>query len=381
MDIYLDNSATTRPYKMVVEKVADTMSNFYGNPSSLHRKGIEAEKIIKTARKQIADTIGAVPNEIIFTSGGTEADNLAIMGICDANRGRQIIATPLEHPAIGNTLRTMEKSGYHVDFIPVNASGVVDLEAFEKLISDDTVLVTSMFVNNEVGTIEPIEKMVKILKKKKPEAYFHVDAVQAYCKVPINVNNLDVDLISISSHKVHGPNGIGALYVKSGVKLGAISFGGGQEKGIRPGTEDVASIAGFGVAAQHCNQKMPTSIPQIIKLRKRLENGIISKIENVQINTPINPAPQILNVSFGGVKSEVLLHSLEIDNIYVSSGSACSSHKREPSHVLTALGVERKMIDGSIRFSLSEFTTEDEIDKTIESLARIVKRLRKLNLG
>ncbi|MEG2584376.1 MAG: aminotransferase class V-fold PLP-dependent enzyme, partial [Oscillospiraceae bacterium] len=173
--------------------------------------------------------------------------------------------------------------GYRVDFIPVNASGVVDLEAFEKLISDDTVLVTSMFVNNEVGTIEPIEKMVKILKKKKPEAFFHVDAVQAYCKVPINVNNLDVDLISISSHKVHGPNGIGALYVKSGVKLGAISFGGGQEKGIRPGTEDVASIAGFGVAAQHCNQKMPTSIPQIIKFRKRLENGIISKIENVQL--------------------------------------------------------------------------------------------------
>lgn len=377
---YLDNSSTTRPYDIVTDKMAEIMKNQYGNPSSLHRLGIAAEKTVKKAKEQIADTLKADPSEIYFTSGGTESDNLAIMGVCHLSRGRHIISTPIEHPAVMNTLSFLGRHGWKIDFIPVDRDGIISLPAFEDMIRKDTVLVTAMLVNNEIGSVQPIAKLSKILKHKNPSAYLHVDAVQGYCKVPCDVKTLGADMISISGHKIHGPKGVGALYIKKGIKISPIIFGGGQQNNIRPGTENVPGIAGIGLAAKICHENMPESVERMKYLRKRLEDGIMKNISNVKINTPEMCAPHILNVSFGGVRSEVVLHSLENDEIYVSSGSACSSHKKEPSYVLTAIGTDKKMIDGSIRFSLSEFTTKDDIDAVLQSLIKIVSGLRKLNI-
>lgn len=380
MEIYLDNSSTTRPYQSVCDKVADVMRNNYGNPSSLHRLGIAAEKEIKEATAKIADALGVRPDEIFYTSGGTESNNLAIKGVCAASRHKKIVSTPIEHPATLNTLYSLEESGYTAEFAPVDSSGRVILSEFEELITPDTALVTAMLVNNEIGAVEPIAQMSKIVRKKAPDAYFHVDAVQGFCKVPCRPYELDIDLMSISGHKIHGPKGTGVLYVKKGTRLDPILFGGGQQKGVRPGTENVPGIAGLGVAAQKCYTNSKTAAEHMRRVMNRLKQQLTESIDNIRVNTPDVCAPHILNVSFGGVRSEVLLHSLENEGIYVSSGSACSSHKKEPSYVLTAIGVDRGMIDGSIRFSLSEFNTEEEADKTAAAAAATVKRLRKLNL-
>ena len=380
MERYLDNSATTRPYDEVVETVARVMKEQYGNPSSLHRLGIAAEKEIKQAKEAIAATLKATPGEIYFTSGGTESNNLAILGTCALSRGRHIISTPLEHPATMNTLLKLQEDGFEVDFIPVDRDGVVSLPAFEDLVRSDTVLVTAMLVNNEIGSVQPISQMAKILKHKNPKALLHVDAVQGYCKVPSVPRELGADLMSISGHKIHGPKGIGVLYVKKGVRLGPLLYGGGQQENLRPGTENVPAIAGLGVAAGLCHQRMPEATAEMARLRQRLEEGICNRISNIKVNTPERCAPHILNVSFCGVRSEVVLHSLENEGIYVSSGSACSSHKKEPSYVLTAIGTDRNMIDGSIRFSLSEFNSQEDIDATLDALEGIVARIRKLNM-
>lgn len=380
MERYLDNSATTRPYEEVVETVARVMKEQYGNPSSLHRIGIAAEKEIKQAKEAIATTLKAMPGEIYFTSGGTESNNLAILGTCALSRRRHIISTPIEHPATMNTLSKLQEDGWQVDFIPVDRDGVVSLPAFEDLVCSDTALVTAMLVNNEIGSVQPIAQMAKILKRKNPQAYFHVDAVQGYCKVPCNVRDLGVDLLSISGHKIHGPKGVGVLYVKKGSRLAPLLYGGGQQDNLRSGTENVPGIAGMGVAAKICYQHMPEATERMEALRQRLQQGICDRIPNVAVNTPEQCAPHILNLSFGGVRSEVVLHSLENEGIYVSSGSACSSHKKEPSYVLTAIGTQREMIDGSIRFSLSEFNTQEDIDATIDALTGVVSRIRKLNM-
>lgn len=380
MEIYLDNSSTTRPYQTVCDKVAEVMKNNYGNPSSLHRLGIAAEKEVKAAAEALANALGVRPDEIFFTSGGTESNNIALRGAFRASRGRQIISTPVEHPATLNTLDYLEGESCHVDFVPVDGDGRVILSEFEKLLSADTAVVTAMLVNNEIGTIQPIPQMAKLIRSKAPNAVFHVDAVQGFCKVPCKARELGADMISISGHKIHGPKGVGALYVKRGTALSPIIFGGGQQHGIRPGTENVPGIAGLGTAAAHCFAKSAEAAVRMNELKERLKNNLIKNIDNIRVNTPEKSAPHILNVSFGGVKSEVLLHSLENERIYVSSGSACSSHKKEPSYVLTQIGVDRAMIDGSIRFSLCEFTTAEEIDKTAAATADIVKRLRKLNL-
>lgn len=380
MEIYLDNSSTTRPYQSVCDKVADVMRNNYGNPSSLHRLGIAAEKEIKEATSGIADALGVRTDEIFYTSGGTESNNLAIRGVCAASRHKKIVSTPIEHPATLNTLYSLEEQGYTVEFAPVDSDGKVILSEFEELITPDTALVTAMLVNNEIGTVEPIAKMSKIVRKKAPDAYFHVDAVQGFCKVPCKPSELGIDLMSISGHKIHGPKGTGVLYIKKGTHLDPILFGGGQQKGIRPGTENVPGIAGLGVAVKKCHTNSKTSMEHMRKVLNRLKQKLVENIDNIRINTPQDCAPHILNVSFGGVRSEVLLHSLENEGIYVSSGSACSSHKKEPSYVLTAIGVDRAMIDGSIRFSLCEFNTEEEADRVAADAAAIVKRLRKLNL-
>ncbi len=377
--VYLDNSATTRVYKESAELAADVMYNSYGNPSSLHRKGIEAEKLIKTAKEQIAETLKVSPNDIYFTSGGTESDNLAIIGGVGASRGKHIISTKIEHPAVLNTLQHLEKRGYIVELMPVAKNGSVDLEKLSRMMRKDTALVSCMYVNNEIGTIEPVERIAKLIRRLNPNTLFHIDAVQAYGKIPFTAGATDADLISLSSHKIHGPKGVGALYVKNRSKLAPTLFGGGQQGGIRPGTENVPGIAAFGLSAKMCCENLVEKTERMRTLKNRLRDGILSKIDNVSINTPDEiSAPHILNVSFDYVKSEVLLHSLEIDGIYVSSGSACSSHKKGPSYVLTAIGVDKRMIDGSIRFSLSEFTTAEEIDYTIEKLEENVRKIRKL---
>lgn len=379
MNVYLDNSSTTRAYKACADLVADVMYNSYGNPSSLHRKGIEAEKIVKTAREQVANTLKVSPGEIYFTSGGTESDNLAIIGACRASRNKHILSTNVEHPAVLNTLHHLEKRGYTVELVPVSPKGIVDIEKLSRMIRKDTAMVSCMYVNNEIGTIQPVEKIGRIIKAENPHTAFHIDAVQAYGKIPISANQTGADLISLSSHKIHGPKGVGALYVKNKTRISPIIFGGGQQDNVRPGTENVPGIAGFGLAAQISHENLSEKSERMTYLRNRLRDGILSRVDDVVVNTPTEgAAPHILNVSFGYVKSEVLLHSLEADGIYVSSGSACSSHKKGPSYVLTAIGTDKKMIDGSIRFSLSEFTTEEEIDYTIAKVTEHVANIRKL---
>lgn len=378
MEIYLDNSSTTRMYDECIDKMSAAMRENYGNPSSLHRKGIEAEKLLRFAKEAIGETLRVSPGEIFFTSGGTESDNFAIRGVCKANRGNHILTTAVEHPAVLSMLEYMGTVGYRVEKIPVGSDGAADLKAFSKMVRPDTVLVTAMYVNNETGTIQPVEEMSKIYKSRNPKGVFHIDAVQAYGKFPFTAAQTGADLISLSSHKIHGPKGVGALYIKSGTKIAPIIYGGGQQNNMRPGTENVHGIYGFGIAAQISHEGILEKEQRMGMLSKRLKNGILSNIENVKINTPENSAPHILNVSFNGTKSEVLLHSLETDGIYVSSGSACSSHKKGPSYVLTAIGLDKGLIDGTLRFSLSEFTTAEEIDYTVETLTKIVSRVRKL---
>ncbi len=380
MEIYFDNSATTAPYGEVSAAVFDTMSNNYGNPSSLHKLGIEAERAVKTAKERVASALKASPAEILFTSGGTESDNIAIMGAAAASRGKHIITTPLEHPAVMNTLSEMENRGYKIDYAPVDSKGRVILEEYRRLIRPDTFLVTAMIVNNEIGTVEPVAEMCKILKRANPRALFHTDAVQGFGKIPVTADGTGADMISLSSHKIHGPKGMGALYIRRGTGIKPIMFGGGQQGGMRSGTETVPGIVGFGLAAKMATTDLSSKAERMTVLRKRLEKGIVNALDNVRVNTPENAAPHILNISFGGVKSEVLLHSLEMQNIFVSSGSACSSHKKEPSYVLTEIGVPRKMIDGSIRFSLSEFSTEEQVDAVIDAVSKIVPRLRRLGM-
>lgn len=378
MEIYLDNSSTTRMYDECIDKMSVVMREIYGNPSSLHRKGIEAEKLIRIAKETIGETLRVSPNEIFFTSGGTEADNFAIRGTVKANRGNHILTTAVEHPAVLSTLEYLSDRGYKVERIPVGNDGIVDLNAFSKMVRPDTVLVSAMLVNNETGALQPVSEMNRIYKGKNPKGVFHIDAVQAYGKIPFTAAKTGANLITLSSHKIHGPKGVGALYIKSGTKISPIVFGGGQQNNLRPGTENVHGIYGFGIAAGLCHNNIAEKEQRMRALLERLKEGIKNNIPDSRINTPNNCAPHILSVSFKGTKSEVLLHSLETEGIYVSSGSACSSHKKGPSYVLSAMGLGKDLIDGTLRLSLSEFTTAEEIDYTVAMLTKIVSRVRLL---
>ena len=380
MEIYLDNSATTMPYPEVVNEVREVMSKTYGNPSSLHSMGIESSRVIETAKERISATLKCQPSEIYFTSGGTEANNLALLGACRANRGSHVITSAIEHPATLQAADYIQSDGYEIELLEVDGGGIMDLAQLENSISEDTVLVSIMHVNNEVGTVQDLEQIGRIIKTKNPKTVFHVDAVQSYCKLPVVPKNFHADMISLSSHKIHGPMGIGALYVKQGTKISPTVFGGGQQKNIRPGTENVPGIAGFGLAAQMKFSGMTENSARMIELRERLRSGILANVPEVRVNTPQeNCAPHVLNVSFDRVKSEVLLHSLEQEGIFVSSGSACSSHKKDKrSYVLQSMAIPFNWIDGSIRFSLSEFISATEIDYTVEKLREIVVRLREI---
>jgi len=380
LEIYLDNSATTMPYPEVVNEVREVMSKTYGNPSSLHSMGIESSRVIETAKERISATLKCQPSEIYFTSGGTEANNLALLGACRANRGSHVITSAIEHPATLQAADYIQSDGYEIELLEVDGGGIMDLAQLENSISEDTVLVSIMHVNNEVGTVQDLEQIGRIIKTKNPKTVFHVDAVQSYCKLPVVPKNFHADMISLSSHKIHGPMGVGALYVKQGTKISPTVFGGGQQKNIRPGTENVPGIAGFGLAAQMKFSGMTENSARMIELRERLRSGILANVPEVRVNTPQeNCAPHVLNVSFDRVKSEVLLHSLEQEGIFVSSGSACSSHKKDKrSYVLQSMAIPFNWIDGSIRFSLSEFISATEIDYTVEKLREIVVRLREI---
>ena len=374
MQIYLDNSATTKPYKEVVEKMIFALENDYANPSSLHKKGLEVEKNIKKIREDIARTLGVKEKEIYFTSGGTESNNSIIRGVLD-KRKNHIITTKIEHPSVLDTIKTLEKEGIEVTYLDVDSEGKIDINSLKSSIKENTILVSVMHVNNEVGSIQPISEVGKYLKTLKEKVYFHVDAVQSFGKINFKPSKYNIDFMSVSGHKIHGPKGIGFMYIKENSKVKPLFTGGGQEFGFRSGTENIPGIYGLGEAIRITNENLDKNIQKIDSLKNLLKSEILNNIENVKINSPEDGVCHILNVSFLGVKGEVLLHYLEQKDIYVSTGSACSS-KKKGSHVLNAMNLSKDEIEGAIRFSLSCFNTEEEILETIKILKNSVEDLR-----
>jgi len=382
MFVYLDNSATTKPYKEVIAETVKYMETHYGNPSSLHRMGITAEKAIKEARKSAAASLGAKEEEIYFTSGGTEADNMAIFGTVQARkrRGNKIITSQIEHPAILESCRKLEESGFRIEYLPVDQNGMINMQALEDALDDQTILVTIMQVNNEVGSIQPISEISelknRIGNKLGTEILLHTDAVQSFGKLPIQISG--IDLLSISGHKIHGPKGVGALFIRKGLNVVPYLFGGGQERGLRSGTENVPAIAGFGIAADLNRKNLIKRMESIKTLKMYLAKGIRTEIPDIRFNSNEEGNSSILNVSFLGVRGEVLLHTLEQSEIYVSTGSACSSNKKGQSHVLKAMDRTDKEIEGAIRFSFCEFNTMEEMDYVLVQLKNSVQKFRKL---
>ncbi len=381
MLVYLDNSATTQPYKEVTHTVAECFEENYGNPSSLHRMGIKAEKAVKAARKIISASLRAEENEIIFTSGGTESNNMAVLGAADALKryGHRIITSSVEHPAIINVCKALEEKGFDVRYLNVDDKGRIDINEFNEYYNDNTILISVMHVNNEMGTIQPIEEIARY-KKKNEKVFFHVDAVQSYGKIEIFPGNTGIDLLSVSAHKLHGPKGVGGLYINRNVNIPPLLFGGQQENMFRSGTENVPGIAGFGKAVEITFSDFQNRIERIRKVKEYLTEGIKDTIKDVRINSYEDQrcAPHIVNISFLGIRGEVLLHMLEQADIYISTGSACSSKKRSKSHVLKAAGLSDAEIDGAVRFSLSEFNTIEEMEYVLEHLKASVYRIRKI---
>ena len=350
----------------------------YGNPSSLHSLGMRAEKEVKNARNVLAEILGVQDKEIFFTSGGTESNNLAILGYARANhrRGKHIITTAVEHPAVLETVKQLENEGVEVTYLGVDGNGRIRTEDFHAALREDTILAAIMYVNNEVGAIMPIEKLKPLMRKKAPNAALFVDAVQAFGKIVIKPEKLGIDMMSISGHKIHGPKGIGALYVKEKTLLRPILYGGHQQNNLRSGTENTPGIAGLAVAAQLAF-KDPKKQAKIRAMRDMLASGVLTQIENTVINSDDACLENILNISFIGVRSEILLHALESNGIFVSSGSACASNAPKPSATLTAMGKSTKEIDSALRFSFSEFNTALEIQEVIRVLVKEVAEIRK----
>lgn len=377
-EIYLDNSATTKPYPEAVQAMVEMMESTYGNPSSLHRKGLLAEKEIDKARDRVAKALGVKKGEVVFTSGGTEANNLALFGAARqyASRGKHIITTQIEHACVHDSLKELEERGYEVTYLPVSADGLVDAEDVKKAWREDTILVSVMYVNNETGAIQPIERIGAFLKDKR-KTLLHVDAVQALGKIPLKIKEAGIDLLAVSGHKVHGPKGVGALYVRDGVQLAPLLYGGGQERGVRSGTENAPGIVGFGVAAEKAVKEMAQGSRHMSGLRDLLIERLEAEFADAKVNTPkTHAAPHVVNVSFPGVRGEVLIHTLETNGVYVSTGSACSSKEKIYSRVLKALGLSEKYLEGGIRISLSSSTTREEVEAAIGHLKTAVEDLR-----
>ena len=380
MEAYLDNSATTVALPEVRDIVVKTMMEDYGNPSSLHKKGMEAEQYVKAAAERIARTLKAKPSEIVFTSGGTESNNMAIIGAARANRraGKHIITSTIEHASVYNVFGSLEEEGYRVSYIPVDENGHLKEKELEAAIDEETTLVSVMYVNNEVGSVNPIEKIGALIKRKNPKTIFHVDAIQAYGKYRINPKKEHIDLLSVSSHKIHGPKGVGFLYIKDGTKIVPVVYGGGQQKGMRSGTHNVPGIAGLGVAAEKIYEDHEAKIARMYEIKKEFVK-LVQELPETKINglTDEQSAPHVVSVSFAGVRSEVLLHALEERGIYVSSGSACSSNHPAVSGTLRGIGVERELLDSTLRFSFSIFTTEEEIRYCAQMLSELLPVLRR----
>ena len=380
MEAYFDNSATTRCSDGAVALMQQVLLEDYGNPSSLHMKGVVAEKYIKTATEQIARILKVAEKEIIFTSGGTESNNLALIGVALANQrtGKHIITTSIEHASVYNPLIFLEEQGFEVTYLPVDAQGRISMEALAEAVREDTILVSMMHVNNEIGTIEPIEEAAKLIHEKNPKTLIHVDAIQSFGKLRIYPKRMGIDLLSVSGHKIHGPKGVGFLYVKDKTKIKPIIHGGGQQKNMRSGTENVAGIAGLGAAAEELYQNFDEKIERLYELRDYLVAGM-QALEGTTVNGADgrNAAPHIVSVSFAGIRAEVLLHALEERGIYVSTGSACSSNHPAISGTLKAIGVKPELLDSTVRFSLSVESTREEADYVLEQLAELLPMLRR----
>lgn len=380
MEIYLDNSATTRAQSEVVDIVSRVMYEDYGNPSSMHQKGVEAERYVKEAKETIAKLLKVKEQEIFFTSGGTESDNWALLGAASANSraGRHLITTRIEHPAIQQTMEYLESIGYDVTYLSVNKDGVIRLEELERELRSDTILVSIMHVNNEVGSLQPIEQAGALIKRKNPNTLFHVDAVQSFGKFKIFPKKWKIDMLSVSGHKIHGPKGTGFLYIGEQVKIKPVIFGGGQQKGMRSGTENVPGIAGIGKACELIYRDLPEDVERLYELKSYFQKELLKR-QDVTINGPLfeEGAPHIVSASFSGIRSEVLLHALEEKGVYVSAGSACASNKHTVSATLQSMGVKQDKLDSTIRFSFSIFTTKEELDYTLSCLDELLPFLRR----
>lgn len=374
MTAYLDNSATTFLCEKAKKEMMNAINNYWGNPSSLHQAGIDADMLLRQSRSTVSRALKCDPDEIVFTSGGTEGNNLAVFGAAYAGRrkGNRVITTKIEHPSVLNAFRRLEEEGFDVTYIGTDSSGHLDMDALEAAVDEKTILISVMAVNNEVGTIQPIEQLKAVAKRKRSPALVHVDAVQAFGKLPLNPKKSGIDLMTVSSHKIHGPKGVGALFIKKGTKIRPVAVGGGQERDIRPGTEPMPAIAGFmGAVSELTVEK---SLAEITALR----DGFVEKLRNVEgvsINSPADALPYIVNLSLKGLRSETVLNLLSDMEIYVSSGSACA--KGHKSHVLTAMGLRDDVTDSSLRVSLSRFNTEQELDYFIEGIERAFKVIMK----
>ncbi len=381
MRIYADNAATTKVDKRVLEKMMPFFCEMYGNPSSVHSAGQEVKAAIDEARQQVADAIGCESKEIYFTAGGSEADNWAIKGVAKkyASKGKHIISTKIEHHAVLHTLDSLKKDGYEITLLDVDSEGFINLEELENAIRPDTILITIMFANNETGVMEPIAEIGKIAKEHK--VLFHTDAVQAVGHVPVNVKEMNIDMLSMSAHKFNAPKGVGALYVRKGIIMPNLIDGGGQEKGRRAGTENTAAIVGMGEAIKIAVENMEEESKKVAYLRDKLLNGLMEKIPECKQNTPKseNRLPGIANLSLKYIEGESILLMMDIKGICASSGSACTSGSLDPSHVLLALGLDHGTAHGSVRFSLDRFNTEEEVDYILEELPKIAERLREMS--
>ena len=383
MKAYLDNAATTIPFREVREVMMQTMEKDYGNPSSMHQLGIDAEKYIKDAREIIAKSLKVETKEIIFTSGGTESNNQALIGAAFANKrkGNHLITTQIEHASVHNPMLFLEEQGFRVSYISVDKNGHINMEELLEAICEDTILVSVMYVNNEIGAIEDIPTIAKKIKDKKQDIIFHVDAIQAYGKYQIYPKRMGIDLLSVSGHKIHGPKGIGFLYIKDKLKINPYIYGGGQQKGMRSGTENVPGIAGLAMAAKLIYENWEEKMEKLYDLKEyfiqkitALENVCINGIEDMELK---DTAPHVVSVCVEGIKSEVLLHALEDKGVYVSSGSACSSNHPALSGTLQAIGLEKEKVESTIRFSFSVFTTKEELDYAVAAVEELLPILRR----
>ena len=381
--IYFDNAATTRASEQVAEKVTEMLCHNFGNPASVNKLGLQVEKEIKKTTEILSRGIHCKINEIYYTSGGTEGDNWAIFGTAEGyqRQGKHLITTKIEHPAVKKPMEALEQKGYEITWLSVDKKGKINLQELQNAIRKDTILVSIILINNETGVIQDVAEIGKIIKQENKNTLFHVDAVQAFGKYDIDVKKMNIDLLTMSAHKINGPKGVGMLYKRQGLKVKPYILGGGQQQGQRSGTENGAGVAGLGVAADICFQNMKKNQQTVFEIKKTLLEGILNEISDVQINgdTLEKSSPYVLNVTFKGLRSEVLLHALESKDIFVSAGSACDSKKKVGSSVLTAMGLPFEEIEGAVRFSFCQYNTIEEAKQCLEQLKEIVPFLRKYN--